>query len=185
MSHVYVLNLAEGKKYVGYTERGIVRVLEHLRNNNPKSLKTSTCQYYIPQRKGKQKSNKNKILYGRLCKRKAEPSGFCYIHDKPKYWKAHKKWLEKNEGSTAKGTPRKKTNPNGFKAARWAQKYKPKSWEEAVVEMRPNCTEEDEDRITLEYMKKFGIDNVRGGKWCWVDLPPKTRNELEGLIALL
>ena len=51
--------------------------------------------------------------------------------------------------------------------------------------MRPNCTEEDEDRITLEYMKKFGIDNVRGGKWCWVDLPPKTRNELEGLIALL
>ncbi len=36
-------------------------------------------------------------------------------------------------------------------------------------------TEEDEDKLTLSYMKKYGWWKVRGGKWCAVNMrfPPK------------
>jgi hypothetical protein len=103
---VYVLRLRGGKWYVGYTERGITRVLEHLKN------------------KGK------------------------------------------------------------FKAAKWTQKHRPVSWPEAVAELTPDDhTEADEDRITLALMAKHGIRNVRGGKWCMVDMKPYTVKELESRIG--
>ncbi len=53
--------------------------------------------------------------------------------------------------------------------AKWTQKYRPIQ----VMEWREG-TLEDEDRITLEYMGKYGWWNVRGGKWCQVAMtaPP-------------
>ena len=33
-------------------------------------------------------------------------------------------------------------------------------------------TEDDENLLTLAYMDKYGIGNVRGGKWCMVELWP-------------
>lgn len=106
MGQVYVLKLRGGRWYVGYTERGITRVLEHLEN------------------KGK------------------------------------------------------------FKAAKWTQKYRPVSWSKAVAELTSDDhTEADEDRITLSLMAQHGIHNVRGGKWCMVDMKPHTIKELEGRIG--
>jgi len=43
----------------------------------------------------------------------------------------------------------------------WTKKYKPVS----VVEVIPDCDEYDEDKHTIKYMEKYGI-NVRGGSFC-------------------
>lgn len=55
-------------------------------------------------------------------------------------------------------------------AAKWTQKYKPVK----VIEI---ClgNKEVENRKTIEYMKKYGWENVRGGSWCVVNMknPPK------------
>ena len=48
----------------------------------------------------------------------------------------------------------------------WTKKYKPIT----IHEIRPDCDDGDEDKITLEYMKKYGIDNVRGGPRCKIDM---------------
>ena len=48
----------------------------------------------------------------------------------------------------------------------WTKKYEPIS----ICELRPNCTDKDESIVTQEYMKKHGIDNVRGGPWCSLDI---------------
>ena len=48
----------------------------------------------------------------------------------------------------------------------WTKKYPPVQ----VLEYLPGHTLADEDRITLELMKKYGWWNVRGGKWCRVNM---------------
>ena len=48
----------------------------------------------------------------------------------------------------------------------WTKKYSPIR----VHEIRPDQTDHDEQRITQEYMEKYGIDNVRGGPWCQIDI---------------
>jgi predicted GIY-YIG superfamily endonuclease len=57
--------------------------------------------------------------------------------------------------------------------AKWTQKYKPVK----IIEI---ClgNKEVENRKTIEYMKKYGWENVRGGSWCAVNMkgPP---NELK------
>ncbi len=50
-------------------------------------------------------------------------------------------------------------NSNG---SSWTQKYKPIN----LIEVIPNCDDFDEDKFTIQYMDKFGIDNVRGGSFC-------------------
>lgn len=48
----------------------------------------------------------------------------------------------------------------------WTRKYKPLK----VLEIIPNCDNFDEDKYTLIYMEKFGINNVRGGSFCQIKL---------------
>lgn len=52
----------------------------------------------------------------------------------------------------------------------WTKKYRPVQ----VLEWRKGSLE-DENIVTIEYMKKYGWWNVRGGDWCSVDMskPPK------------
>jgi len=48
----------------------------------------------------------------------------------------------------------------------WTIKYKPVK----LLELIPNCDNYDEDKITRQYMDKYGIDNVRGGSFVSVKL---------------
>lgn len=51
-----------------------------------------------------------------------------------------------------------------------------------IMEIIPNCDEEDEDKYTIKYMKKYGIDNVRGGSFCQITLSLDTSNTLNRMI---
>ena len=48
----------------------------------------------------------------------------------------------------------------------WTNKYKPIE----TLEVIPDCDHFDEDKITKQYMAKYGIDNVRGGSYCQIEL---------------
>ena len=54
-------------------------------------------------------------------------------------------------------------NSNG---SEWTKIYKPIK----VYELISDCDSYDEDKYTLKYMNKEGIDNVRGGSFCQVEL---------------
>jgi cellular nucleic acid-binding protein len=49
-------------------------------------------------------------------------------------------------------------NSNG---SEWTKLYKPIK----VLEVKSNCDDYDEDKITIQYMDKYGINNVRGGSF--------------------
>jgi predicted GIY-YIG superfamily endonuclease len=48
----------------------------------------------------------------------------------------------------------------------WTRKYKPISIEKTIE----NASPFEEDKITKEYMSKYGIDNVRGGSYVEIEL---------------
>ena len=58
-------------------------------------------------------------------------------------------------------------NSNGSK---WTKIYKPLK----VLELKSNCDDYDEDKITLQYMNKYGINNVRGGSFVSIKLNEST-----------
>jgi len=57
----------------------------------------------------------------------------------------------------------------------WTKKYKPLK----VIEIRPNCDDYDEDKITIQYMNKYGINNVRGGSFVSVKLDKSSIDTLK------
>lgn len=63
-------------------------------------------------------------------------------------------------------------NRNG---SQWTRKYRPIK----VVEQIPNADEFDEDKYTKKYMKKYGIDKVRGGTYTQLELPEYSIMALE------
>ena len=63
-------------------------------------------------------------------------------------------------------------NLNG---SEWTKLYKPMK----VIELRPNCDDYDEDKITRQYMDKYGINNVRGGSFVSVKLEQSTIDTLK------
>ena len=67
-------------------------------------------------------------------------------------------------------------NENG---SAWTRKYAPLQ----VHEVKPHASRFDEDNKTLEYMETYGIDNVRGGCYVQVVLPPEQRREIQRKIA--
>ena len=64
-------------------------------------------------------------------------------------------------GKTNDPTNRIKQHFN-LTGAQWTIKYKPLN----ILKIIYNCDAFDEDKYTLKYMKKFGINNVRGGSFC-------------------
>ena len=63
-------------------------------------------------------------------------------------------------------------NSNG---SEWTKLYKPLR----VLEIIPNCDDYDEDKITRQYMDKYGINNVRGGSFVSVKLDKSTMDALQ------
>ena len=57
----------------------------------------------------------------------------------------------------------------------WTKKYEPLK----VIEILPNCDDYDEDKITMQYMDKYGINNVRGGSFVSVKLDKSTIETLK------
>ena len=84
-------------------------------------------------------------------------------------------------GMTRKNVTRVWQHIDG-KGAAWTKKYPPLKNNE-VQYLKEGHKESDEDKITLEYMAKYGISNVRGGSWCMVRMPKKTRSELKEKIS--
>ena len=62
--------------------------------------------------------------------------------------------------------------------SQWTKKYKPIK----VLEIIPNCDNFDEDKYTLKYMEKYGINNVRGGSFCEIKL---NKNNLEVIKKMI
>ena len=60
----------------------------------------------------------------------------------------------------------------------WTKKYKPIK----VLELVSNCDNFDEDKYTMKYMEKYGINNVRGGSFCEVKLSDSNRTTLEQIM---
>jgi hypothetical protein len=62
-----------------------------------------------------------------------------------------------------------------FNGSEWTKLYKPLK----VLELKPNCDDYDEDKITRQYMDKYGIGNVRGGSFVSVKLEQHVIDTLE------
>ena len=53
-----------------------------------------------------------------------------------------------------------------YSGSAWTKKYKPLD----LIELKPDCDNYDEDKITIQYMSRYGINNVRGGTFVNVKL---------------
>jgi hypothetical protein len=61
----------------------------------------------------------------------------------------------------------------------WTKKYNPTQ----IIGLFPDCDDFDEDKYTLKYMSKYGIDNVRGGSFCQTDLSSENKKMIERMIT--
>ena len=66
-------------------------------------------------------------------------------------------------------------NHFNFNGSEWTKIYKPLK----ILDIKPNCDDYDEDKITRQYMDKYGINNVRGGSFVSVKLDKSTVETLE------
>jgi len=62
--------------------------------------------------------------------------------------------------------------------SQWTRIYKPLE----VIELISDCDEFDEDKITIKYMSKYGIENVRGGSFCQINLDVSSITILNKMI---
>ena len=60
----------------------------------------------------------------------------------------------------------------------WTRTYKPVE----IIEIFDNCDRYDENKYTIKYMDKYGIDNVRGGSWKDFNLSLHDINTLNKMI---
>jgi len=61
----------------------------------------------------------------------------------------------------------------------WTKKYKPVRIEKIIN----NADDFDEDKWTIKYMKLYGIDNVRGGSFCSIQLSKSNKQTLQRMIT--
>jgi predicted GIY-YIG superfamily endonuclease len=77
-------------------------------------------------------------------------------------------------GKTADVIKRFEQHKTGVGSA-WTKFYPPV----LLVEVRAITSPHDENNVTKDYMKKYGINNVRGGSYAQVTLPADARGVLE------
>lgn len=66
-------------------------------------------------------------------------------------------------------------NTNG---SSWTKKYKPIN----IHQIIPDCDNFDEDKWTIKFMMKYGINNVRGGTFCQLKLSNEDKNIINKMI---
>ena len=64
---------------------------------------------------------------------------------------------------------------NSGNGSAWTKLYAPVK----ILEVKPITSPHDENNVTKDYMKKYGISNVRGGSYAQVTLPEDARSVLE------
>ena len=62
--------------------------------------------------------------------------------------------------------------------AKWTQRYKPVK----VLEVRPSTGQCSESFVTQEYMSRHGMDNVRGGPWCNLELTDAEEEVIDKML---
>jgi predicted GIY-YIG superfamily endonuclease len=77
-------------------------------------------------------------------------------------------------GKTADLPKRFKEHRDGNGSA-WTKMQRPVK----VVDARKMTTDSDENKVTREMMKKYGVENVRGGSYCQVKLDPAVKKVLQ------
>jgi len=65
------------------------------------------------------------------------------------------------------------------RGSKWTSLYKPVR----VIEVIENCDNFDEDKYTIKYMKIYGIDNVRGGSFCKLELTEQDTQTINKMIC--
>jgi len=73
-------------------------------------------------------------------------------------------------GKTVDMEKRYKEHLNGYRSSTWTRKYKPVTIIETIDDA--HCL--DEDKLTMVYMMKYGIENVRGGPYVSIILNQDT-----------
>jgi hypothetical protein len=62
------------------------------------------------------------------------------------------------------------------KGSGFTKKYPP----EDIYQIIPECDKYDEDKYVKKYMDKYGIDNVRGGSYCRLELTEEEKKSIMG-----
>lgn len=114
---------------------------------------------------------RTKAIGTSCCWLKTPSTGVLLFMDEYKHYWLYVLRLEQGKyyvGITSKKDPQRRImeHMNGFYTAQWVKKYKP--LEAVEVLDIGNITKAEADRLelqrTLQYMKKWGYQNVRGGK---------------------
>lgn len=80
-------------------------------------------------------------------------------------------------GKTRRGVERIWEQVNGLGSS-WVKRYPPQS----LIDFTSNCDPFDEDKLTLMYMARYGIENVRGGSFCEINLTRANRKTIYKMI---
>ena len=67
---------------------------------------------------------------------------------------------------------------NNLNDDEWTIKYKPVK----VLKVIPDCDNFDEDKYTIMYMNKYGIENVRGGSFCELNLTLQNKTIIQKML---
>lgn len=76
-------------------------------------------------------------------------------------------------------TPKKRIDEHfSNNGSAWTKKYKPIE----IIEIIKDCDKYDENKHTIRYMNKYGIQNVRGGSFCQIILSNETIRTINDMI---
>lgn len=83
-------------------------------------------------------------------------------------------------GKTNNVSKRYREHLSGYKSSSWTKKYRPIG----IEKVYHDADALDEDKITVQYMMMYGIENVRGGPYVSIKLPEDTKRHIQQRIRM-